>query len=92
MICKNIQFSGHALQRMFQRSITEADIRTAIQTGTIIKDYLEEKPYPSHLILGFIKEKPIHVVFATDQDENCYIITVYRPTLDIWNSDYKTKK
>ena len=92
MICNNIQFSGHALQRMFKRSITEDDIRLAIQTGTILKDYPKEKPYPGRLVLCFINEKPIHVVFATDQDKNCYVITAYRPTLDIWNSDYKTKK
>ena len=37
MICKKISFSGHALRRMFEREISETEIRTAIETGIIME-------------------------------------------------------
>jgi hypothetical protein len=46
-------FRVHALQRMFQRRITEADVREILQVGEVIESYPDDTPYPSRLILGF---------------------------------------
>ena len=44
-------FSTHAIKRMFERSITKAEIRRVLVNGEVINEYLEDKPYPSQLIL-----------------------------------------
>ena len=40
MECKIINFSGHAVQRMFERGIREKDVIEIIKTGEIIPSYL----------------------------------------------------
>lgn len=89
---KKLYFSGHATIQMFKRNILVEEIEIVIANGAIIKDYPEDKPYPSFLILGFIKNRPIHIVASTDKNENCYIITAYEPDTDLWNQDFTTKK
>lgn len=37
-------FSTHAIKRMFERSITKADIRRALISGEVINDYPDDKP------------------------------------------------
>ena len=92
MECKKIYFSGHATVQMFKRSILVEDIETVLKAGMIIKDYPDDNPYPSFLILGFMKSRPLHIVVSTDEFGNCYIITAYEPDVAIWNADFKTKK
>ena len=46
----------------------------------VIKEYPDDTPYPSRLILGYDNNRPIHVVSAYDQNDDMeYIITVYEP-------------
>jgi hypothetical protein len=44
-------FRVHAAQRMFWRRISVDDVRHVLDTGEIIKDYPDDKPFPSMLIL-----------------------------------------
>ncbi len=92
MNCKKISFSGHATKQMFERSITESEVISVIEAGTIIKEYPDDKPYPSYLILGIVKKRVLHVVLSKDKNANCYVITAYEPDSKIWNIDFKTKK
>ena len=89
---KKLYFSGHATVQMFKRNILVEEVETVLTTGNIIKDYADDKPYPSFLILGFIKNRPMHIVASTDKDENCYIITAYEPDTNLWSKDFRTKK
>jgi hypothetical protein len=89
---KQIYFSGHATVQMFKRGIQAEDVERVLKTGLIIKNYPDDKPYPSFLILGFVEKRPLHVVSATDRRGNCYIVTVYEPDKKLWNNDFKTKR
>ncbi len=51
MKCKGVIFSGHAAIQMFRRGIQVEDIQMVLETGIMIKDYPEDKPYPSILML-----------------------------------------
>jgi hypothetical protein len=54
---------------------------------------LDDKPYPSFLILGFENrdsKKPIHVVFAKN-GKDIIVITVYRPDKLKWTNNYETR-
>ncbi len=53
-LCNNndIQWTNHALVRILQRSITQADVKEALMSGEIIEQYADDYPYPSCLVLG----------------------------------------
>lgn len=88
-----LEFRLHAVQRMFERGVSADDVRQVIQTGRVIEDYPEDKPFPSCLILGYVGRKPLHVVLAVDRVENrAIVITVYEPDLDLWEPDFERRK
>jgi len=92
MQCQHIVFSGHAVQRMFERQIQKDDVRLALPTSEIITSYQDDKPFPSYLLLGFNGKIPIHIVLAKDEEnETCHILTVYWPDSTIWGADFKTR-
>ena len=77
---------------MFEREISPDDVLDVVRTGEIIKEYPDDRPYPSYLILKFVNNRPIHTVISkSDKDELCFVVTVYEPDLSIWAKDYKTK-
>ncbi len=46
-------FRKHALQRMFQRSISTMDVGAVLAEGKCIIPYPDDTPYPSRLMLGW---------------------------------------
>lgn len=82
----------HARRRLSERGITVGDIIQCIETGEIIKQYEDDRPLPSCLILGqTVSGAYIHVVVSHD-DEWLYLITAYYPNGEIWESDFRTRK
>jgi hypothetical protein len=91
--CQEIIFSGHAVQRMFQRGLTTLEVQDVIEQGVIIADYPDDVPFPSYLLLGWIKDRPLHVVLALDgENHRCYVITAYIPDRAQWDADFKTRR
>jgi hypothetical protein len=82
----------HAIERMFQRDIEAIDIEQVVNFGEIIESYIDDKPYPSFLALGFVNDGALHVVYAKDEDSNFIIITAYKPNPEKWQDDFKTRK
>ena len=92
MDCKRVVFSGHAIQRMFERGISRDDVLVVIAQGETIAEYSDDRPYPSRLLLGSVKTKPLHIVLASDEVAGlCIVVTVYEPALEHWNSDFRTR-
>jgi hypothetical protein len=61
-------------------------------TGEIIKQYTDDKPFPSCLVLGLsLGKKSTHVVASID-GKFLYIITAYYPSEDEWEDDMKTRR
>lgn len=90
---EQINFSGHAVERMFEKRITKNDVVEVIATGEIIAEYPDDRPFPSYLMLGFKNLRPLHVVFAVDEDsQTCHIITVYSPDSSLWSEDFKIRR
>ncbi|WP_413639359.1 DUF4258 domain-containing protein [Marinobacter sp.] len=91
--CTSVKFSGHALRRMFERLLSTEEVIFTIQTGERITGYPDDRPHPSELRLGWVDDKPVHVVVAQNQENNeCYVITAYVPSPKIWNEDFKTRR
>lgn len=89
---ESIAVTEHARIRLYERKILIEDIINGIETGEIIKQYEDDKPLPSCLILGFsIKSEYIHIVVSCDMNF-IYLITAYFPSPEVWENDFKTRK
>ncbi len=87
-----IVITEHARKRLAERDIKVKDIINCISGGEIIKQYEDDKPLPSCLLLGqMLNYDPVHVVVSCDE-EFIYLITAYRPSPEKWKSDMKTRK
>ena len=74
----------HTRKRMLERNIKIKEVKEAIENGTIIEEYEDDKPLPSYLIYGKTSElRPLHVVVGVDE-EVVAIITVYEPDPNKW--------
>ncbi len=86
-------FRVHAIQRMFQRGISEQDVRRVLENGTLVEEYPDDAPYPSKLILGWSGRRPIHLVVADNHIENqVIVVTVYEPGPDEWERTFTERK
>jgi len=93
MAYEQLVFRVHAIQRMFQRRITDEDVRDVLRTGEVIESYPDDTPYPSRLVLGFRGPRPIHVVAADDlQAGQTIVISAYEPDPARWDEAFRRRK
>jgi len=93
MDCGSVSFSRHAIERMFQRSVSPDEILQCIRSGEVIANYPDDSPYPSTLLLSFTRAEPLHVLVARhDETQSCFVVTVYRPDPELWGNDFKTRR
>lgn len=93
-LCKNdtIIMTAHVIKRCKERNIDSDSIINVIMHGEIIKQYEDDKPFPSCLLFGMsVNGRYLHVVVASD-NINLHIITAYYPNIDEWEPDFKTRK
>lgn len=87
----NYIYRIHAIERMFEREISEENVEKVISIGDIIETYPNDQPYISYLVLGFLSARAIHVVYAKDEDSNIIVITVYEPNLQKWSKGFRRR-
>ena len=88
-----IIYQRHAVERMAQRGVSEEDVMHVLLTGETIQVYADDTPFPSELILGWRKRRPLHLVVATDTvHHRKIVITVYEPHPEQWEADFRRKK
>ena len=93
MNCDRVVFTGHAVQRMFERRIQKDQILDLLKSGEVIADYPNDVPLPSSLILGFLGNRPVHIVVAFDAvTKTCHIVTVYEPDPGQWTDDFRMRR
>lgn len=87
-----IEWSKHALKRLRERHISINDFIQCIMHGEIIKQYPDDRPTPSCLLLGWITaDIALHIVVGCDI-VYIYAITAYYPDKAEWEPDMKTRK
>jgi len=86
-------FRAHALRRMLERQISADDVRWVLETGVTIAEYPGDRPIPSRLVLGWVQDRPLHVV-ASDQvdSEITVVITAYQPDPDAWYRGFRWRR
>lgn len=88
-----IEWRKHTLQRTAERHILQKDIIQVLLFGEMIREYPDDRPFPSALVFGWIANRPLHVVVSYDEmTDLAYIITVYEPSLNVFEDDFKTKR
>lgn len=93
MAYDDLIFRIHALQRMFERGITEPDVRDVLEHGETIEVYPDDLPFPSRLILGCCQGRPVHIVVSEDAAEHAtVIVTVYEPDRSRWDATFKQRR
>lgn len=87
-----LKFRAHAIRRMFEQAIAEADVEYVFSSGEEIRVYPEDRPYPSRLVLGWVGGRPLHVVAADDAEAGeTIIITVYQPDPLRWDETFRRR-
>ena len=86
-------FRVHAVQRMYERRISERDVREILTAGETIEEYSDDTPYPSRLVLGWRQGQPFHLVVGdnTEADE-IVVITVYEPDQTLWETGFRQRR
>ena len=88
-----IVFSLHAVERMIERDILEAEVRTTLASGETIEVYPDDVPYPCRLVLGWSGSRPVHVVVADNVEMNeVVVVTVYEPDTDVWEQGFRRRR
>lgn len=84
----------HAAEHMASDAISVDDVLDVLNTGTVVREYPDDTPFPSSLMLGFpTTANPVHVVSAIDPTLNLvYIITAYRPDPALWQEGFTRRK
>jgi hypothetical protein len=78
---------------MFQRRISDKEVRHVIETGETIETYPEDSPYPSRLVLGRYGSRVLHVVVADNvMHQETIVITVYEPNKDQWEEGFRRRR
>lgn len=87
------EFSAHALTRSVQRTILVDELVEAVDAGSIIELYPNDRYGPSCLVSGTTKAgRPLHVQCSFPTRPLLKIITVYQPTLDKWEANFNVRK
>ena len=93
MTSRPMIFRIHAIQRMFERRVSEETVRQVLQSGEMIEDYSDDMPSPGGLILGRCGNRPLHVVMAENsQEDELVVITIYEPDPAQWKSGSRDRK
>jgi len=90
---RRIHWTYHVNMRLKGRFISREVILTSVDSYEIIESYPEDKYLPSYLIYAEYEEQIIHIQMAIDKENNSIrIVTTYKPTLDKWGNDLKTRR
>ncbi|MCL4530652.1 MAG: DUF4258 domain-containing protein [Chloroflexi bacterium] len=89
---RKIIWRRHALERMLERGLSRNMILEAASNGEVIEDYSADRPTPTALLLGWDKKRPIRIVLSIEPDEEVAILTAYEPSLEVCESDFRTRR
>ncbi len=90
-----VLWSTHAVQKLVAEGLGRLAVEMALARCDVIEDYPDShRPLPDCSVLGFLAGGyPIHAVVGLDVLlDRILMITVYRPSQERWDHDWKTRK
>lgn len=90
---RQILWTYHVNMRLQGRHIIREAVLAAADTYELVESYPQDKYLPSYLVLAHHGSEAFHVLFAADvAEENVRVVTAYRPGVDEWEDDGKTRR
>jgi hypothetical protein len=92
---RRVKWTRHALNELADETASVSDVETALQQAQIVEEYAHLHRYlPDCLVLAFMfNDEPMHCVIGINQPQDyILIVTVYRPSIEEWNDDWRTRK
>ena len=90
-----VYWSRHAIAEMINDSLSRSEIEKALAACEIIEDYpAGHRPLPDCLVLAYLSaDQPLHAVIAVNEArDRIFVITVYLPSQEEWQDDWRTRK
>lgn len=90
-----ILWSRHAIAELVREGWRRSDVEAAFAECEVIEDYpAAHRPLSDCLVLGWVKVNvPVHSVIAIDEIKGrLFVVTVYRPDVEEWENDWRTRK
>jgi hypothetical protein len=92
-VTEELRYRLHARRQMAERAISPQTIEQVLTDGEVIeRAHRPGRPFPIRLLLGWVEERPIHVLVADDPGGRHYVITVYEPTPERWSDDFRKRR
>ena len=88
---KSYILTHHASDMAIKRDIDAFEIEEAVIGGIVIEDYPDDKYGPSCLMLG-TTQAGRHLHVQVSYPTMIKVITVYEPSPDKWQDDFRTRK
>lgn len=88
-----ILWSRHAVAELAVEGWNRRQVESALLNSDVIEDYPAlHRPLPDCLILAWVTSTtPIHVVVAIDEElDRILVVTVYQPSEEEWEDDWRT--
>ncbi len=90
---RRIRWTYHVNMRLEGRFIPRDTILSSVDKYEIVEEYLKDKYLPSYLVYAEYEGQIVHIQIATDlENDNITIVTVYKPSPDKWEKDFKTRR
>lgn len=88
-----VLWTYHVNMRLAGRFIPREVIMAAAEGYELVEAYPDDKYLPSYLVLARHGADAFHVLFAADvEGENVRVVTSYRPDLQEWEPDLRTRR
>ena len=88
-----LTYRVHAVERMFDRDISEDDVQSVLLDGEEIAAYRHTHLIPAAWCSGWCGTRAIHVVVDENRDDDeLIVITTYEPQPDLWEFGFKRRK
>jgi len=82
------QISLHADDERLADGLMIAEIESVLADCRVIETYPEDPRGESCLVLGFVKNRPVHIVCGKNRAGHLVLITVYIPSMPKWKDTY----
>lgn len=92
---RKILWSRHGITELLNEDLDRIEVEMAFKTCEVIENYpMQHRPLPDCLVLSLLQNsKPIHAVVAIDEaNDRIFVVTVYRPSTERWENDWRTRK